>query len=115
VNCVTEDHGFGRGPLSWSGEVPLSPSPGEPMGLRKEVIQVSTHYVVSTSAALDPETSVEGVFTSIGEAVQSASSSVSNARVTRVAPKYIYQVDITPKMVVRQDVSVVTEEVSEAL
>jgi hypothetical protein len=76
---------------------------------------ISTHFVVSTSAALDPETSVEGVFTSLGEAVQSASDGMSNARVTRVAPKYVYQVDITPKMVVRQDVSVTTEEVNEAL
>lgn len=73
---------------------------------------MSTHFVVSTSGTLDPETPVEGVFTSLGEAVQSASDSLSNARVTRVAPKYVYQVDITPQMVVRQDISVITEAVN---
>lgn len=73
---------------------------------------MSTHFVVSTSGTLDPETPVEGVFTSLGEAVQSASDALGNARVTRVAPKYVYQVDITPQMVVRQDISVVTEAVS---
>lgn len=72
---------------------------------------MSTHFVVSTSGTLDPETPVEGVFTSLGEAVQSASDALSNARVTRVAPKYVYQVDITPQMVVRQDITVVTEAV----
>jgi len=73
---------------------------------------MSTHFVVSTSGTLDPATPVEGVFTSLGEAVQSASDGLSNARVTRVAPKYVYQVDITPKMVVRQDISVITEAVN---
>lgn len=73
----------------------------------------STHFVVSTSGTLDPQTPIEGVFTSLADAVQSATDGLSNARVTRVTPKYIYQVDITPKMVVRQDVSVVTEVVGE--
>ena len=74
---------------------------------------MTTHFVVSTSGTLDPETPVEGVFNSLADAVASASDSLSNARVTRVAPKYVYQVDITPKMVVRQDISVITEAVSE--
>jgi hypothetical protein len=74
---------------------------------------MTTHFVVSTSGTLDPETPVEGVFNSLADAVQSASDGLSNARVTRAMPKYVYQVDITPKMVVRQDVSVVTEAVSE--
>lgn len=74
---------------------------------------MSTHFVVSTSGTLDPETAAEGVFTTLADAVKSASDGLSNARVTRAAPKYIYQVDITPKMVVRQDVTVVTEVVSE--
>jgi len=73
---------------------------------------MTTHFVVSTSGTLDPETPVEGVFNSLGEAVQSASDALTNARVTRVAPKYVYQVDITPQMVVRQDISVVTEAVN---
>lgn len=74
---------------------------------------MNTHFVVSASGTLDPETPVEGVFTTLADAVQSASDGLSNARVTRVSPKFIYQVDITPKMVVRQDISVVTEAVSE--
>jgi len=73
---------------------------------------MTTHFVVSTSGTLDPETPVEGVFNSLGEAIQSASDALTNARVTRVAPKYVYQVDITPQMVVRQDISVVTEAVN---
>lgn len=72
---------------------------------------MSTHFVVSTSGTLDPETPVEGVFTTLGEAVTSATAALTNARVTRVAPKYVYQVDITPQMVVRQDISVITETV----
>lgn len=74
---------------------------------------MSTHFVVSTSGTLDPETPVEGVFTTLADAVQSASDGLGNARLARVSPKFIYQVDITPKMVVRQDVTVVTEAVSE--
>lgn len=72
---------------------------------------MGTYYVVSTATTVTPETIVESVHADLGSAVQSATAGLDNARVKDTKPKYVYEVVITPKHVVKQQTTTVVEVV----
>ncbi len=73
---------------------------------------MGTYFVVSTATEVTPETIVDSVHADLGAAVQSATSAMDAARYKDAKPKYVYEVVITPKHIVKQVTTTSVEAVS---
>lgn len=73
---------------------------------------MGTYFVVSTATTVTPETIVESVHADLGSAIQMATQDMDKGRYKEARPKYVYEVVITPKHVVKQETTTVVEVVS---
>lgn len=73
---------------------------------------MGTYFVVSTATTVTPETIVDSVHADLGSAVQSATKDMDNGRYKEARPKYVYEVVITAKHVVKQVTTTEVETVS---